>query len=241
MYKYTISTNSHPHQLFQIPIKDIEVHTTFYPIKSSTIGMLPELPISFVLQVFNIIVGNPIRISGKGRLIEVFIPKLIGGIDDRSNPIMPFNDGKPLSCTLLKLLGTFLAHDFDIKNRRKISGLERHVSDKILCLHICRHIGQKEMISSTHYTTLASCSKIVLKTIVDKIASLRSLHKGKIQGTFAKSCPTETRPIDFSLMMGDVYTVDVRADKIEVLHLFPHQVGTKEKEIHDKQVYHTYQ
>ena len=60
---------SHTKQFLQCTIKDIQIDFFFNARNIAHIGMLPKVPFTFILYGINVIMGYPIRIRIKNRIV----------------------------------------------------------------------------------------------------------------------------------------------------------------------------
>ena len=93
--------------------------------------MLPEFPTTFVFDLLDIVVSNPIGIGVENGVAEVLHLKFIIGIDDGLDAVMIFHHVEPKLNALLKLfISLVLGFVFDIEHRGKVAVLEFYRSDK---------------------------------------------------------------------------------------------------------------
>ena len=80
------------HKVIIGPVVNIEIYITFNTWQYTRIRVLPEFPLTFILHLVNIIVGYPIRIVIKDWIREIFLLKIMIGVDDRLDMVFVLND-----------------------------------------------------------------------------------------------------------------------------------------------------
>lgn len=75
-------------QLFQCPVKDVQIHLFFDTGHSAYIGVLPKVPLALIAHGIYIIMGYPIRISIENGIAEIAFLEFIGSIKNRLYAVM---------------------------------------------------------------------------------------------------------------------------------------------------------
>ena len=123
--KRRIRQNSHPFQFIQCPIKYIQINFFLYTGKYARIGMLPKLPFTLISNRINIIMGNPIWIRIKYRIVQITKLKFIRCIKNRFYTIMFLYFLQPCLYPFTQFL-CIIPHFLDIKYWWEISRFLLH-------------------------------------------------------------------------------------------------------------------
>ena len=75
-------------QLFQCPVKDVQIHLFFDTGHSAYIRVLPKVPLALITHGIYIIMGYPIRISIENGIAEIAFLEFIGSIKNRLYAVM---------------------------------------------------------------------------------------------------------------------------------------------------------
>ena len=152
--------------------------------------------------------GNPVRVSIKTSVVEVFLLETIIGINDRLHLKIVFYDVKPGENIALKVLRAKISGlGFHIEDRRKIAWFESYHRREIIGLPAGRRLVTPKMICTTDESRLLGIGKVFKKVFVEVTVSLRCLYKDKPNRVVSDERVAQSVPVDASLMMAYVNAV----------------------------------
>ena len=192
---------------------DIEIDIALDAWEAPHISMLPEFPLSFILERIYVVVGYPVGILVEDRVVEIAHLKLKISIDDRFNLIVLLNHVQPLEYRTLKLgISLFLRLMFYVEHRRKIAIFKFYGVHKMPGLLVGRCMDTIEMIGTTGKTILTGLIEIVAEVLIGLGSTLSGLDHDETDGTLVdRAIVLEFVPVDAPLMVGNVDTVDLIA------------------------------
>lgn len=103
---------------------------------------------------------------------------------------------------------TFLRLMLHIKDWRQVARFKQHICKKEFRLLLGRSLKTEEMVRSAYEPVFARLEEVLVKVLVDNACAFRRLYENKTYGTAVDVRRTEQRPVNISLIMGDVYAMD---------------------------------
>ncbi len=172
------------------------------------VGVLPKSPISFVLQLVDVVVGNPKRILVKYFIIEIMTSETVRSVKDRCYAVVLLNNVQPSEDFLFQLVFGITVHfidfGFHIENRGKVTVFQLHHAAEKFCLLLGGTLRAEKMVSSSCNAILPRLGKVQIEVHVEFVGTLSCLDedkadRGVLNGGIAKSVP-----VDSLLVMRDV-------------------------------------
>lgn len=125
-------------QIIITAIVNVEINIALYSRQASGVSMLPELPLSGILDLVNIIMRYPIRVVIKHGSVKIIHLKLIISIYYRFNMVSVLNNMKPCKYFTLKIFNAnILRLVFDIKDGREVTVNQNHIIQEKVRLLTC--------------------------------------------------------------------------------------------------------
>lgn len=205
--KSRIGQDGHTLQFIQRPVEDVQVHLLTDAGQCASIGMLPELPFTLIAHRIHVIMGYPIRIRIKYRIVQVTFLELIRSIKNGLYVIMPLYQAKPRLHPFPKL-PFVIAHLLNIEHRREVARFEFDRTDKERRLARRVGLGIEEMIRPADKPMPACKVEITRESSVAEISSFRGFHKDETDGERSVLGLPELFPVDVPLVMGNIEPVD---------------------------------
>lgn len=197
--------------------------------QTSAVGVLPELPRSTVSYILHVVMGNPVGIFVKLWAVQILLLKLSVGIYYRGASVSFFADVEPCLGLAAYLVSRQRACTFYVQNRRQVALPQMHLTEIKLCLrNSCSSARIEEMVNPTYKVTATSLPEVTTVTPIHHSASLGALHHHEANGIASESCLRKLFPVDYSLMVTNIYSMDaiaLRQFHLTVARLPHHVVG----------------
>lgn len=95
-----------------------------------------------------------------------------------------------------------------IKDWRQVACFKRHVCKKEFRLLLGRSLKAVEMVRATYEPVFTRLEEVFFKVLVNNARAFRRLYEDKTHRTTIDGRRTEQRPVNVSLIMGDIYAMD---------------------------------
>ena len=190
---------------------DIEIDVTLDTWQLADIRMLPELPTPFVLDTVHIVVGYPVGILVENGVVQVARLKFIIGVDDGLDVVVLLDNVQPLQHRRLELvIGLVLGFVLHVEHGWQVAVLQLHLTEEVLCLTVGRRVNAVEMVGTTGEPILTGLVEILTEILVGLRRAFGGLDHHETDGTAVNhTFVLQFVPIDMSLVVGDVNTVNL--------------------------------
>lgn len=196
-------------------IEDVAVYDVFSPstdsVDMSGVGILPEFPRPFVLELVYIVMCNPIRVGIKDGVAEVFHLKGIACVDDGLDSVVLFHDIEPLFDSFFEFLLGEVSFVLHVKYGWKVSSLKVHLAEKEACLLSGVCLRAEEVVGAAWDFVLFCLIEVLVEVWVDEVSALGGLDEDKADGLLADVCVAQSCPVDVFLVSADVNASNFKA------------------------------
>ena len=199
-------------EVFFCSAEDIQIHIAGafpYPCHMPVACVLAESPLVAGDYTAFLIVGFPERILAEPVIGKVFLPEGMSRIKNGNAVVVLPYDVQPCEDGFGKLSLVEITAFLHIQYGRQISRTEIGVSDEVLRLLLCGAVGEEEMVCSEQESLFADFLLIHFVQSVRAGDAFRAFDEDKGNGLSVKRGSLDATPIDCSLMVRDVYSVDV--------------------------------
>src|SRR5690554_239754 len=163
------------------------------------------MPVVFHFFAEYTVFGNPYSVVWK-MVFEVSVIEIFARINNRLHTIMLFDHFKPVVHAFSQFFNTLMSGIIlNIQNRNKISGFQKGVFYKVLCLQRAVFIRAVIVISATNQQTGFGIFPVIFKLHINTVYSHGRTDKHKIDGIFLIQT-IGYFPIDAGLIMRNIKT-----------------------------------
>lgn len=191
-------------EIVESTIEDIAVHLAADAVYFADVGVLPHLPFAWISELVLVVTGYPERVLVEDGSVEMGKLEVIAGINDGTHTIVPFDNLEPGEDIVLELAVGERTCLLNVEDGRKVTLLQLHLINIILCLPTGITAGDIEMVGSGDDVHATGLGDVVLEIDVLDGDALCGLADDEAEGITSELRLLELCPVNALLVVGDI-------------------------------------